>query len=129
MALFNFKKKEEQEVEEQPQRQTNPGMMLMVRLVAVGYILWTLKDLIAAYMKGGEDAPSLTLVICAAVVFIGGCAWIAVASWKQYKRLQEEQAAAAEEAARLEAEEKARLEAAEDEDFIEEETQEISEEV
>lgn len=96
MGLFNSKKNKE----ETPRAPANPNSFLVIRLLAVGYLLWMVKDLFELYIAGGEDAPSLWLLILTTVLFVAGSAWIAVTSWKQYKQMQ---AAAAQEAAEAEA--------------------------
>ena len=47
MGLFNFGKKN-QEVQEDsaPQNPGNPSTMVMFRALAIGYVLWILKDLV-----------------------------------------------------------------------------------
>ena len=117
MGLFNKKKQEGTEEEEAPQRKVNPSTMLMVRLVAVGYILWTLKDLITMYIEGAEGAPKLWVLILTIVLFLAGCAWIMWMTIKQYKQLKAEQEAEAAAAAEAEA----ALEAAQAEEEYEEE--------
>lgn len=109
MGLFN-KKKQEGVEEEEPQRRGNPSTMFMFRLLAVGYVLWLLKDLVVMYLEGGEDAPSLLVLLITAVVFIAGSVWIIIITVKQYKQMQAELAA---EAAAEEAAEAAALEEAE----------------
>lgn len=107
MGLFG-KKKQEGVEEEAPQRRVNPTNMIMIRLLAVGYILWILKDLVVMYIEGAEGAPELWMLILTIVLFVGGCAWILWMSFKQYKQMKAQQEA---EAAAL-AEEEAALEAA-----------------
>jgi len=119
MGLFNFGKKKTTEVEEEqtPQQPGNPTTMILFRLLAIGYVLWIMKDLVAAYIAGGEEAPSLWMLLGAIVLLGGGCVFIGIMSYKQWKRMKElereykeEMARQAEEEARLEAE-KAALEA------------------
>lgn len=86
MGLFNREKKEEQPV--------NPNFMLMIRVLAVGYLGYCLLELIKLYRAGGADAPSLPLLIGAIVVLGGGAVWIAVTSFLQWRKIQEEQSAA-----------------------------------
>ncbi len=84
MGLFNSKDND---------TPRNPNTFFTIRLLAAGYLLWMVKDLVQMYIKGGSDAPSLPLLLLAAVLFIGGAAWILWASWKQYKQMKEAQAA------------------------------------
>ena len=111
MGLFNFGKKNAQQEEPQEQRQPgNPTTMLMFRVLAVGYVLWMLKDLVVAYFSGAEDRPSLGLLIGAILVLGGGCVWIGWMTYKQWKLMKEAERKYNEEMAR-QAEEEARLEA------------------
>ena len=117
MGLFN--KNEEAQEQKRP---ANPNNMLMIRVLAVGYLMYMLYQMITAYISGSEDAPSLALLIVAIVIFAGGSVWIGVTSWKQYKRMKAEQQAAWEEEDRLEAE--AALQEGEADDADEEEKEE-----
>lgn len=111
MGLFNFGKKKQEEVEEQvPQQPGNPTTMIMFRIIAIGYVLWILKDLVKAYMEGGPEAPSLALLIGSIVVLGGGCVLIGILSYKHWIRMKEELREYNEEVARQVAEEE-RLEA------------------
>ena len=115
MALFNFGKKKQDEVDDQmPQNPGNPSTMIMFRVLAIGYVLWILKDLVQAYIAGGEEAPSLPLL------------------WKQMKEAQkiynEEIARMAAEEERLEAEKKALEEEFPDDGEYYEESEEETEE-
>lgn len=116
MALKDlFKKKEKEE------RPVNPNTLLGVRILAVGYLIYCLWSIIKMYMEGGEDAPSLWLLILAIVVLGGGAVFIAVVTIQKIKQLKDE------ERARLDEEDAllAAQEEAEDEDFQDEE--EVSE--
>ena len=111
MALFNFGKKKQEEVEEQvPQNPGNPTTMIMFRIIAIGYVLWILKDLVQAYIEGGPEAPSLALLLGSIVVLGGGCVLIGILSYKHWVRMKEEVREYNEEIARMAAEEE-RLEA------------------
>ena len=111
MALFNFGKKKQEEVDDQmPQNPGNPSTMIMFRVLAIGYVLWILKDLVAAYIAGGEEAPSLPLLIGAILVLGAGCVVVGIMSYKQWKQMKEAQKIYNEEVARMAAEEE-RLEA------------------
>lgn len=111
MGLFNFGKKKPVEDEAQtPQQPGNPTTMILFRVLAIGYVLWILKDLVQAYLAGGEEAPSLGLLLGAIVVLGGGCVVIGILSYQHWKRMKEEERQYKEEMAR-QAEEEARLEA------------------
>lgn len=114
MGLFNFTKKDRQEQDQTPKQPGNPMTMVLFRLLAIGYALWMLKDFVAAYLSGAEDAPSLVAVIIVSIVFLALCGWIGYMTFKQYKQMQkelyeynEEMARQAAEEERLEAEKKA----------------------
>lgn len=100
MGLF---KKNEEENQEQA-RPANPNNMVLIRVLAVGYLMYTLYQMVTAYISGSEDAPSLGLLIAAIVIFVGGSVWIGVISVKQYKQMKAAQQAAWEKEERLEAE-------------------------
>ena len=111
MALFNFGKKKQEEVDDQmPKNPGNPSTMIMFRVLAIGYVLWILKDLVKAYIAGGEEAPSLPLLIGAILVLGAGCVFVGIMSYKQWKQMKEAQKIYNEEIARMAAEEE-RLEA------------------
>lgn len=101
MGLF---RKNEDEQQEQT-RPANPNNMLLIRALAVGYLMYILYQMVTAYITGSEDAPSLGLLIAAIVIFLGGSVWIVVISYKQYKQMKAMQQEAWEEEERLEAEE------------------------
>ena len=110
MGLFDFGKKKQREDDQTPQNPGNPTTMIFFRLLAIGYVLWILKDLVKAYVAGGEEAPSLALLIGSIVVLGGGCVAVGIMSYKSWKRMKEEVRVYNEEVARLAAEEE-RLEA------------------
>ncbi len=86
MGLFN---KEQQE-----QQPANPSFMLMIRALAVGYLGYCLWQIIQLYRAGGEEAPSMPVLIGAIVVLGGGAVWVAVTSFRQWRRAQAAQTAA-----------------------------------
>lgn len=114
--LFTKKEKEKKPV--------NPTTLFGVRVLAVAYLGYSLWQIIRMYIEGGEQAPSLLLLILAIVVLGGGAVFIAVATILKLKQLRDE------DRARLDAEDEelarlAALEAAEEtEDEAEEETEE-----
>ena len=123
MALKDlFKKKEKEE------RPVNPNTLLGVRVLAVGYLSYCLWSIIKMYMEGGEEAPSLWLLILAIAVLGGGAVFIAVVTIQKIKQLKdEERARLDEEDALLAAQEEAEDEDFEDEDEVSED-EETSEE-
>ena len=90
MGLFNFGKKNPRDEEVQEQKAPgNPTTMILFRVLAIGYVIWMLKDVVKAYFAGGPDAPSGLLVLVAVLVLGGGCVWIGIMSYKQYKQMKE----------------------------------------
>lgn len=86
-----FKKQEEQE-----ERPVNPNYMVTIRALAVGYLLYLVYDMVRMYLAGGEDAPSLGLLLFSVVLLGGGAVWTGVTTYKQWKRMKQEQENAAE---------------------------------
>ena len=136
MGLFNFGKKNPQEEEVQEKKAPgDPTTMLLFRVLAIGYVVWMLKDVIKVYFEGGPEAPSTLLVVVATVVLGAGCIWIGFATYRQWKEMKkarweynEEMARQVAEEERLEAERKAlEEEFPDDGEYYEEET-EVSEE-
>lgn len=123
MSLSDLFKKKPRE-EEEERAPGNPTTMILFRVLAVGYVLWILKDLVQAYIAGGEEAPSLGLLIGTIVVFGAGIAFIVVTSIQQWKRMKTEyddynERVAAEYAAQEAAEAAAQEDPADDEPVLE----------
>ena len=55
-----------------------------------------LAQIVQGYIAGGEDAPSLGLLLLAIVVLGGGAVFIGVLGWKEWKKGKAEEAAARE---------------------------------
>ena len=89
MGLFQFgKKNTQQEQDQTPQNPGNPTTMLLFRVLAIGYVLWMLKGLVEAYVAGGPDAPSLGMLLGAIAVLGGGCVFIGIMTYKQWKKMK-----------------------------------------
>ena len=73
------------------------------RLIAVGVVLYWLFGIVNAYIQGGPEAPSLTLLIVAIVVMGGGSAAICWLTWKNWKKAKAEAVMSEEEIAEMEA--------------------------
>lgn len=66
----------------------NPSMMVTMYGAVIAVVLYMLWQIISAYRAGGEEAPTLTVLIVACVLLGGGCVFIAclaVRLWKQAK--------------------------------------------
>ena len=85
MGLFNNREKKE------PQPR-NMQTTLMIRLLAIGYVLYMLYKIVTAYVAGGEDAPALWLLILSIVVLGGGSVGVGILTWKDYKAHKEAEA-------------------------------------
>ena len=85
-------------------RKTNDASRVaMFRLIAIGVVLYWLFGIVKAYIQGGPEAPSLTLLIVAIVVMGGGSAFIGWLTWKTWKKAKEEAVMSEEEIAEMEA--------------------------
>ena len=104
MGLFNFGKKDE----ERPPR--NMNTLILVRLLAVGYLCYCYWQIVQAYLEGGEEAPQWWLLLVGFVVLVGGSVWIAIMTFKEWKREQERKREAQDEEDALLEAEKARAE-------------------
>jgi len=65
---------------------TNFTRVLTFRLLAIGFIVYTLADLCLDYFKGGPEAPSLLLILLSTLVLGGGAVFIAIVTWKEWKK-------------------------------------------
>ena len=85
-------------------RKTNDASRAaMFRLVAIGVVLYWLFGIVKAYLEGGPDAPSLTLLLVAIVLMGGGAALVGWLTWKNWKKARAEAVMTEEEIAEMEA--------------------------
>lgn len=75
----------------QNSRPKNPDNYFMFKLLAAGYLLYLLWDIIKMYMAGGADQPSVLLMVCSFVVLGGGAAYIGITSFAQWRRFKKEE--------------------------------------
>lgn len=80
MGLFSNRSSQEQ------QAPRNPSNLVMVRLLAVGYVLYLCVSMVKLYLAGGPDAPSLPMLVLGLAVLGGGAIFLAVISYKEWKR-------------------------------------------
>ena len=66
--------------------------VMLLRLLAVGYVLYMLYQVVMSYIEGGPDAPSVGLLILSIVLLGGGAALIGILSWREYSRHMQETA-------------------------------------
>ena len=112
-----FRKKDKEE------RPINMTTLIMVRLLAVGYCLYCLWQIIQMYIAGGEEAPSIWLLLLGILVLGGGSVFVAIVTVRKVLQMK----AAEREMLDAEDEELARL-AAESEEDSEEEEEDITDE-
>ena len=77
----------------------SPETALMIRLAGAGIAVYWYYEILQMYFKGGEDAPSVPLLILAGIVMVGGASAIGIGAYRLYKqekaRLEEAAAQAA----------------------------------
>lgn len=68
----------------------DPRSTLTFRGLAVLLELYFLMELVKAYRAGGEDAPSLGVLILGIVVLGGGAVLLCFLAWREWKKAKEE---------------------------------------
>lgn len=76
---------------------------LSIRIMAILLVLYMLAQIVQSYAAGGEDAPSLGLLILAIVVLGGGCAGLGFLTYRVWKKEREAATLTQEEQARIQA--------------------------
>lgn len=67
---------------------------LPFRLIAIGFLLYMLADIVIKYVQGGPEAPTLPMLVIAIVIMGGGSGlvgWLTWRSWKQIKQSENEE--------------------------------------
>ena len=82
-----FKKTSASEAEKQVPR--NPNNTVAFRVLAIGYILYMCVNIVKLYMEGGPEAPSLTALILGVGLLGGGALFLAIISYREWKRGKE----------------------------------------
>ena len=77
-----FRKKEKEE------RPINMTTLIMVRLLAVGYCLYCLWQIIQMYIAGREEAPSIWLLLLGILVLGGGSVFVAIVTVRKVLQLK-----------------------------------------
>ena len=80
--------------QERQEESVDPKYRITIRALVVGYLLYSVYDIVRMYLAGGEDAPSLTIVLIAVVLLGGGGIWTGVTIYKQWKQMKQEETAA-----------------------------------
>ena len=94
---------EKQEVRTDFRKTGNANQALTFRMIAVVLVLYWLFGIVKAYFEGGPEAPSLLLLIIAIVVMGGGAIFVALLTYKTWKKAKADAAMTEEEIAEMEA--------------------------
>jgi len=95
--------KNQQEVKRDFRKTNDATRVVFFRLLAIGVVLYWLFGIIKAYVQGGPEAPSLTMMLVAIVIMGGGAALIGYLTWKNWKLAKEASVMSEEEIAEMEA--------------------------
>ena len=82
MGLFSKKNESAEDVKQTPR---NPNNTATFRVIAIGYIAYMCFNMVKLYLEGGPEAPSLTALIVGVALLGGGCVFLAVLSYKEWK--------------------------------------------
>jgi hypothetical protein len=82
-----FSKKQNTKTKAEPR---NPTNFMIFRLLAVGYLAYLCVDMVKLYLAGGPDAPSLPILIGILAVLGGGTIFVAIVSYKAWKKSKAE---------------------------------------
>ena len=96
MSWFRKKNTPQEQEDTTPAPARNPDNVFMFRIVAVGYVLYTVWRTIKLYMEGGEGAPELWMLCLSTVLLGGGAIVLAVISFKSWRKAKDQQQAEAE---------------------------------
>lgn len=82
-----FSKKPADEAEKQVPR--NPNSTVAFRVLAIGYVGYMCINIIKLYLEGGPEAPSLGGLIGGVALLGGGCIFLAIITYREWKRSKE----------------------------------------
>lgn len=82
-------------------RSAKGGMLF--RLFGIAVVLYWLGEMVVNFLKGGPDAPSVTMLIVAIIIMGGGAAFVGFLTWKAWKLEKAAAALTEEEIAELDA--------------------------
>ena len=77
--------------DEETPRPRNEKAMLLIRAVAAAYLLYMVYDMVQLYLKE-QDPSKLWVVIGGGLFLAAGAIFIAIITWKDWKRLQQREA-------------------------------------
>ena len=75
-----------------PQTTEDMKRTIPIRLIAIAFLLYMLADIVMKYVKGGPEAPTLTMLLIAIVIMGGGSivvVWLTWRNWKRAKKVEE----------------------------------------
>ena len=92
-------------------KQNDANRVMLYRVLGIGVVLYMLWQIIQSYLAQTADSPSLGFLIVAIVLLGGGCAFLGVVTYRNWKKDQD--------AARMTQEELAQIKALQAEDETE----------
>ena len=69
----------------------NPGAMITLHMLIIAYVIYLFYTILRDYLAGGENAPSLTVVILGGILLLGGAVLVACLSVRLYRQANQAQ--------------------------------------